>query len=191
MQTVLDAVAAGDISLDVRAVIANKRDAFALERARRANVPAIELVWDRAAMSRDAYDERLLETVTRTEPDLVLLLGWMHILSARFIERFPELLNIHPAFLPLDPSAETVEVPDGTSIPAFRGAHAIADALAAGARWYGATVHRVGNEIDRGAVLERRAIPLREKTEEAALAALRPVEREVLRAALTRWSRER
>jgi phosphoribosylglycinamide formyltransferase 1 len=191
VQTVLDAVAAGTLALELRAVISNRVDALALERARRAGVPAIALVWDRGGTSREAYDEKLIDAVARTRPELVLLLGWMHILPTRFIARFPELLNIHPAYLPLDAEADTVEVPDGTSIPAFRGAHAIADALSAGARWYGATVHRVGDEIDRGAVLERRAIPLEEKTEEAALAALRPIEREVLSAALARWLRER
>lgn len=191
MQTVIDAVAEGLLPLDLRAVIANRAGAFALERARRAGIEAALLVWQRSAISRESYDDHLIELVAGYEPELILLLGWMHVLPARFIARFPEIINIHPAYLPLDPKEDRVIVPDGTAIAAFRGAHAIADALAAGSPWYGATVHRVGNDVDRGDVLDRRALPLRAKTEEEALAALRPVEREVLRAALARWAAER
>lgn len=183
VQTVIDAVAEG-LALDLRAVIANKRGAYALERARKAGIPAFELVWDRKTTSREAYDDKLIALVEQTEPDLVLLLGWMHILPARFIERFPMILNIHPAYLPLEPAANEVDTPDGGSIPAFRGAHAIADALAAGSPWYGASVHRVHREVDRGEIIERRALRLEAKTAEEALEALRPIEREVLRAAL-------
>jgi phosphoribosylglycinamide formyltransferase 1 len=187
VQTVIDAVAEGSLDLDLRAVIANRSDAYALERARQAGVPAIELVWDRKTTSRDAYDDRLVDLVAKTRPDLVLLLGWMHVLPVRFIERFEAILNIHPAYLPVDPSADEVDMPDGSRIPAFRGAHAVADALAAGVKWYGTSVHRVRYEIDRGEILERRALPLRAKSPDDAIQALRPAEREVLRAALRRY----
>lgn len=183
VQTVIDAVAGG-LALDLRAVVANRRDAYVLERARRAGIPAYDLVWDRKTTSREAYDDALLALVERTEPELVLLLGWMHVLPVRFVDRFPAILNIHPAYLPLDPAADAVEMPDGRSIPAFRGAHAIADALAARSPWYGASVHRVRPDVDRGEILERRALPLTAATADEALEALRPVEREVLRAAL-------
>lgn len=187
LQTVIDAVAEGTLKLDLCAVIANRSDAYALERARRAGIPAVELVWDRKTTSREAYDDSLTEAVATTQPDLVLLLGWMHVLPVRFIERFDAIVNIHPAYLPLDPAADDVEMPDGSRIPAFRGAHAIADALAAGVKWYGTSVHRVRHEVDRGEILERRALPLRAKSAAEALDALRPVEREVLRAALRRY----
>jgi phosphoribosylglycinamide formyltransferase-1 len=187
LQTVIDAIDEGFVALELCSVIANRADAFALERARRAGIPARALVWDRTALSREAYDEELLALVASSEPELVLLLGWMHVLSRAFVERFPTILNIHPAYLPLDPRADEVVVPDGTTIPAFRGAHAIRDAIAAGSRWYGVSVHRVGTEVDRGEIIERRAVPLNAKTPEEALEALRPVEREVLRAALRRY----
>ena len=183
-QTVIDGVADRSLALDVRAVIANRADAFALERAQRAGIHAVALVWDRKTTTREAYDTQLLNLVAGTNPELVLLLGWMHVLSAEFIDRFPSIVNIHPAYLPLDPSADDVEMPDGSRIPAFRGAHAIVDALASGSQWYGASVHHVRHEIDRGEILERRALRLEAKTKEEALAALRPVEREVLSAAL-------
>ena len=186
-QTVIDAVADRTVALDLRAIIANRRDAFVLERARQAGIPAFDLVWDRKATSRDVYDDRLIELVASTRPDLVLLLGWMHVLPARFIDRFSQILNIHPAYLPLDPASDDVEMPDGTTIPAFRGAHAIADAVAAGSKWYGASIHRVHREVDRGEIIERRALRLTAQTAEEALAALRSTEREALRAALRRY----
>jgi phosphoribosylglycinamide formyltransferase-1 len=184
VQTVIDGIADGSLALDVRAVISNRADAFVLERAQRAGMRAVTLAWDRKTTTREAYDKRLLNLVVGTNPQLILLLGWMHVLSAECIDRFPSIINIHPAYLPLDPTADDVEMPDGTRIPVFRGGHAIADALAAGSKWYGASVHRVRHEIDRGEILERRALPLQAATEEEALAALRPIEREVLSAAL-------
>ena len=62
-------------------------------------------------------------------PDLVLLLGWMHLLSDGFVATFPELINLHPAFLPLDPQRDDVVFPDGAQTAAFRGAYAVRDAL--------------------------------------------------------------
>ncbi|MBV8150124.1 MAG: phosphoribosylglycinamide formyltransferase [Candidatus Eremiobacteraeota bacterium] len=179
-QAVVDAVAAGMVSLDLRALVSNRGDAFALERARSAGVPAQLLTWDRKRTPRAEYDAALTEAVAASDPELLLLLGWMHVLPPQFVERFPRMINIHPAYLPLDPEADEVETPDGTVIPAFRGPHAIADALAAGSPWYGATAHRVGVEPDRGMVLARRPLRLNERDVEAALAALRPTEHAVL-----------
>ena len=134
--------------------------AYAIERARAAGVAGVHVVeWRRKEEMRAQYDERLLEAVRSERPDLVLLLGWMHLLSDAFVAAFPEMLNLHPAFLPLDPSCDDVGLPDGTRIAAFRGPRAVHDALAAGSRWVGATVHRVTPATDRGPVLARK--PLR------------------------------
>ena len=186
LQAVLDAAARGALPLEVGAVVCNRSDAFALERAKRAGVAAHCTPWDRKRTPRTEYDVMLGELVASTDPDLVLLLGWMHLLSPRFVERFPRMLNIHPAYLPLDPEADEVEMPDGTTIPAFRGPHAIADAIAAESAWYGATAHRVGIEADRGRVLAREALPLTHADVEAALAALRPIEHAVLLRGISR-----
>ena len=59
----------------------------------------------------------------------MLLLGWMHLLSDSFVRAFPQMLNLHPAFLPLDPRRDDVVMPDGTQMPAFRGPRAVRDAL--------------------------------------------------------------
>ncbi len=152
-QAVLDAAGAGTVPLDVVALVTNRASAFARERARAAGVAEHLVAWRRADETREAYDERLLREVAALEPELVLLLGWMHVLPATFVARFPQLLNIHPALLPLDPAADFVTAPDFSRLPVFRGARALDDALAAGVRWSGASVHRVGVAVDRGGVV--------------------------------------
>jgi phosphoribosylglycinamide formyltransferase-1 len=190
-QAVLDGVAAGTLPLDVSALIVNRESAYARDRARGAGVPERVVAWRRSAESREDYDARLLEAVAATEPDVVLLLGWMHVLSAGFVARFPQMLNIHPALLPLDPAADAVTAPDFTTIPAFRGARAIDDALAAGVAWAGATVHRVGVAVDRGGVLARAPLRLTPGEPRDELdARLHALEHRVLAAAIRRWGWE-
>jgi phosphoribosylglycinamide formyltransferase-1 len=191
-QAVLERSAAGELPLDVRLLIVNRPGAFALERAARARVPAGVIAWNRREETRDAYDERVLAAVARGEPELVLLLGWMHVLPERFVAHFPELLNIHPAFLPLAAASDSVALPDGTVQPAFRGARAVDDALAAGARWIGASVHRVGPAVDRGEVLARAPLRLAPgESRESVVTRLHELEHRVLGAALLRWCWER
>jgi phosphoribosylglycinamide formyltransferase-1 len=193
VQAVLDAVAAGRLPLEIVSLVSNRSDAYAIERARRANVPEIEVAeWNRRETPRAEYDARLLERVSAHEPELVLLLGWMHLLDADFVRRFPDLLNVHPAFLPLDPSRDRVGLPDGSTIPAFRGPYAVRDALAAGSTWTGATVHRVTPETDRGPVFTRRPLAIEPGEDEAAiLARLHPLEHQLVEGAIRRWIYER
>lgn len=194
-QNVIDASRRGDLAIDVVAVIANARDAFVLERARRAQIAAEAVVWERRAESRELrahYDARLIVALERYEPDLVLLLGWMHLLPPVFLERFAETLNVHPAFLPFDPRADEVMVPDGTTIPAFRGANAPAAAAEAGVRWSGASVHRVTAEADRGAIMVRTPLFVEVPTTADALhERIRPLEYAAVPKAIRRWGLER
>lgn len=191
-QAVLDGVASGELPLDVRALVVNKADAYALQRAAVAGVRAEALVWQRRMESRETYDRRVLAAVEASDPELVLLLGWMHVLPEAFVARFGETLNIHPAFLPLDPELDAITMPDGCAIPAFRGAHAIDDALAAAAPWAGASVHRVGVAVDRGEVLARAPLRRLEGEDRAALMErVHAAEHRVLRAAIRRWAYER
>ena len=189
-QAVIDELPRG-LGLELRALVVNRPGAFAIERAKKAGIPVHLHAWDRKQTPRERYDEALIELVARTEPDLILMLGWMHVVSPDFFARLPQTINIHPAFLPHDQRADTVTMPDATVIPAFRGAHAIRDALRAGATWYGATAHRVTADIDRGGVLKRAPLTLVEKDEERALTALRPTEHAVLIGAIRRHLAER
>ncbi|MBV9276804.1 MAG: hypothetical protein JOZ97_01060 [Candidatus Eremiobacteraeota bacterium] len=192
-QAVLDAARDGKVPLQINALIANKEDARVLARAKDGDVPTItNVVWDRTVESRETYDERLLHAIRQTEPELVLLLGWMHILPERFIVAFPETINIHPAFLPLDQTSATVELPDGSTIPAFRGAHAVRDALAAGSPWFGASVHRVIVESDCGPILTRRPVHLPNvKSEDEVMQRVHPLEHQSLVSGIMRWVFER
>ncbi|GAC1307747.1 MAG: hypothetical protein NVSMB19_20640 [Vulcanimicrobiaceae bacterium] len=188
---VVAAAAAGTLPLDVTALVVNNSEAYALVRARETGIAARTVVWDRPREAREVYDERLLAAVAATEPELVLLLGWMHVLPAPFVARFPEMLNVHPAFLPLDPAADAVTMPDGTSIPAYRGAHAFADALAAASPWAGATVHRVSVAVDRGAVYARAPLALDAALERPVLEErLHALEHRAVADAVRRWSWE-
>jgi phosphoribosylglycinamide formyltransferase 1 len=193
VQAVLDRSRDGSLPLDVAGLISNNPDAYAIERARIAGVPSIYVVpWKRAERTRAGYDAELLELVAAQAPDLVLLLGWMHLLGEPFVRAFPNLLNVHPAFLPLDPERDDVGLPDGTSIPAFRGAHAVRDAFAAGSAWIGATVHVVTPATDRGPVLARRPLRLLPgENRETAHMRLHPIEHEVVATGIRRWLYER
>jgi phosphoribosylglycinamide formyltransferase-1 len=140
-----------DTELPVTAVASNRRDAYALERARAAGVPT-------AVFSLDCHADRVerdLVMATWLEEhgvELVVLAGYMHLLTKPFLDRFPErVVNVHPSLL-----------------PQFPGTSAIADALAAGAETTGVTVHLVDEGIDTGPVLRQEAVPVepRETLEE-------------------------
>ncbi len=189
---VADAVHAGRLPLDLIAVVSNRSAAGVMARARAASVSDVSLGWNRSEEPRESYDERLRNAVLDLEPELLLLLGWTHLLDARFVAAFPELLNLHPAFLPLDPKRDEVGMPDGTTIPAFRGPHAVRDAIAKGSRWIGATVHRVTADADRGPVLARLPLSLQPGEEEPhALERLHAVEHVLVPRAVMRWVYER
>jgi phosphoribosylglycinamide formyltransferase-1 len=140
-----------DAGLPVVAVASNRRDAPALERARAAGVPA-------AVFSLDCHpdrEERDLVMATWLEEhgvELVVLAGYMHLLTTPFLDRFPgRVVNVHPSLL-----------------PQFPGTQAIADALAAGVETTGVTVHVVDEGVDTGPVIRQEPVPVepRETLEE-------------------------
>ncbi|MDQ6930991.1 MAG: GNAT family N-acetyltransferase [Candidatus Eremiobacteraeota bacterium] len=192
-QAVIDAISAEKLPLDLAALVSNDREAYALKRAETAHVPVrLTVQWDRAAEPRAEYDARLAQCVEETAPELVLLLGWMHLLAPQFVRRFREAINIHPAFLPHDQSRDIVGLSDGSEMSAFRGAHAVRDALAAGSRWVGATAHRVTAGTDRGPVLVRKPVAVAAGwTQAEVMQRLRPVEHAVLLGGIRRWLLER
>ncbi|HVN52892.1 MAG TPA: phosphoribosylglycinamide formyltransferase [Anaerolineaceae bacterium] len=148
LQAVLDACAAGKIAARVVAVFSNQADAYGLQRARQAGVPAFHLQKTRE-MDRGTYDTRLGDQTAAFSPDWVLLLGWMRILSTAFLDRFPgRVVNLHPA-LP----------------GAFPGTHAIErawDAYRCGEiDRTGVMVHLVPDErVDCGPVLGQKIVPI-------------------------------
>lgn len=191
-QAVADSVRTGALPIDIVALLSNNLHAFALSRARDAGIPTHVIAWNRRDEPREAYDWRILDAAAAEEPDLVLLLGWMHLLAKPFVDAFAEIVNLHPAFLPLDPARDAVTMPDGTEIPAFRGPRAVTDALAASSPWVGATLHRVTHATDRGPVLTRKPLRVAAGEEEAELMGrVHELERTVVRSGLLRWVYER
>lgn len=148
LQAILDACASGDLDARVVAVVSNRAEAFGLTRARRAHVHAV-LKTKALAQDRRAYDAELAELVASYEPDIVVLAGWMRILSSAFLDRFPNrVVNLHPA-LP----------------GAFPGTHAIERAYNAFQRGKiqhtGVMVHLVPDEgVDNGPVLAQENVPI-------------------------------
>jgi phosphoribosylglycinamide formyltransferase-1 len=189
LQAVIDAAAAGALSLEIRLVVSNDPFAYALTRAADARIPALVMPFSKSHESRGEYGARLARAVRAKGVELVLLLGWMHVLAPEFVSAgFAGILNLHPAYLPDDPAADRVTFPDGTTTRVFRGAHALRDALQAGVKMTGASLIEITPEIDRGPVLARRAFALKpDDDEKAALERLRDTEHEVVCEGVSAW----
>lgn len=186
------AVADRALPIELAAVVSSSDDAGVRERARDTGIAERVIAWQRQRETRAQYDERLLEGVRALSPQLLLLLGWMHLLDVRFVAAFPAILNLHPAFLPLDPRSDSVGMPDGTTIPVFRGPRAVRDAIRAHSGWIGASVHRVREETDRGPIVMRAPLQLKPgENEDSAYARLREVEHALVPRALRAWCFER
>jgi phosphoribosylglycinamide formyltransferase-1 len=128
---------------EVKAVISNRPDAGGLAFAREHGIAA-EVLDHKSFPSREAFDEALAQLVDRFEPALVVLAGFMRILTPAFVARYQgRLLNIHPSLL-----------------PAFPGLHTHRRALDAGCRFAGATVHQVTAELDYGPILAQAVVPI-------------------------------
>lgn len=192
VQAVVDQTRAGDLPLDIRLVVSNRADALALERARRAGIQTLVMTFSSRAESRAAYAGRLAAAVKASGARLVLLLGWMHVLAPEFLAAgFAGILNLHPSYLPDDPSADSVVLPDGSTSRVFRGPHALRDALQAGAHLTGATLIEITPDVDRGPVLARSPFELRDDdTVDSALERLHLVEHEVVREGVLAWLRK-
>jgi phosphoribosylglycinamide formyltransferase-1 len=133
LQAMIDSFKDGDHPVRIRAVISNRADAFGLQRARDAGIQTCVLD-HKAYEGREAFDAALMEQIDTFEPQLVVLAGFMRILSARFVRHYQgRLLNIHPSLLPL-----------------YKGLHTHQRVLEAGDAEHGCSVHFVTEELDGG-----------------------------------------
>lgn len=150
----MEAILEAQLPIQVAAVISNRPGAKGLEIASRHGV-ATATVDHQAFASREAFDAALGDAVALYAPDQVVLAGFMRILGASFISRFPnQILNIHPSLL-----------------PAFPGLHTHRQALEAGVKIHGATVHVVTPQLDHGPILGQAAVPVLPGDTEDSLAA--------------------
>jgi phosphoribosylglycinamide formyltransferase-1 len=156
-----------DAELPIAGVASNVEGAFALERARRAGIPTAVFRLDDHE-TREARDLAMAAWLEAQGASAVVCAGYMHLLTAAFLARFPgRVINVHPSLL-----------------PAFPGTHAVRDALEAGVAETGVTVHVVDEGVDTGPVIAQERVPIRPgDTEEALLGRLHAVEHRLLREA--------
>ena len=154
LQAIIDHCSDGEIPAEMAGVISNVPSAFGLERARLAGIE-VRCLNHQEFISRTAFDEALTTLVEDFRPDLVVLAGFMRILSPAFVDQFAgRLMNIHPSLLPDYPGLDTHR-------------RAIAD----GAREHGATVHFVTQDLDAGPVIIQGRVEVLEDDSEHTLAA--------------------
>lgn len=144
LQAIIDATRSGQIPADIKAVICNNPQALGLNVTRAANIPT-EIVDHRDFAAREQFDQTLIKKIDAYQPRLVLLAGFMRLLSADFIDHYAtRLLNIHPSLLPNFPGLNTHQ-----------------RALQSGAKYHGASVHFVTHEMDRGPIIIQARVPIK------------------------------
>lgn len=154
LQALIDAASHADYPAQIVVVISNKDDAYGLERARQAGIRT-EVLRHNAYPSRESYDAAIHDLLLHYKVDIVCLAGFMRILTSAFVESWRgKMLNIHPSLL-----------------PAYRGLHTHARALADGAKTAGCTVHYVVPELDAGPIIAQAEVPVLEGDTEETLAA--------------------
>ncbi len=154
MEALLDAVASGALRVRVVAVLANRSDAPGLQIAAARGI-ATHAVDHKQFASREAFDVAMAEVIDGFSPDLVVLAGFMRILSESFVRRYEgRLMNIHPSLL-----------------PAFPGLHTHRQALEEGVRIHGCSVHFVTPSLDHGPIIVQAAVPVLDGDDEQTLSA--------------------
>ena len=143
LQAIIDAIASGRLDARIGLVLSNKADAGGLERARSAGIETV-VMSHRDFPSREDYDRALVAELKARGVEVVCLAGFMRLLSAVFVDAFPNaVLNVHPSLL-----------------PAFPGVDAQRQALEHGVKITGATVHLVTPELDAGPIVLQAAVPI-------------------------------
>ena len=154
MEALIAARDAGNLPVNIAAVLSNRPDAAGLETAAKAGI-VTHYIDHKAFAGREAFDAALAECIDGFAPDLVVLAGFMRILSEGFVRRYAgRLMNIHPSLL-----------------PSFPGLHTHQRALDEGVRIHGCTVHFVTPSLDHGPVIIQAAVPVLDSDDEASLAA--------------------
>lgn len=152
-EAIADSIEAGRLEAEIAIVISNNPRAKGLERAQQRGLRAVCI--PSKAMEREAYDRLVVAELREAQVDLVCLAGFMRLLSAYFVEEFPQrILNIHPSLL-----------------PSFPGLEAQAQALEHGVKYTGCTVHFVDERLDAGPILIQKAVPVLDSDTEESLAA--------------------
>lgn len=143
LQALIDSCQGQDSPVRIRAVVSNRADAYGLQRAAAAGIDSVVLEHTQFD-GREAFDAALMARIDAFAPDLVVLAGFMRILTPGFVQHYEgRLINIHPSLL-----------------PAFAGLHTHQRAIDAGCKFAGCTVHRVTAELDHGEYLDQAVVPV-------------------------------
>ncbi|MBD0336706.1 MAG: phosphoribosylglycinamide formyltransferase [Cyanobacteria bacterium Co-bin13] len=143
MEAIAQAIRSGQLQAQIQVVIYNNPQAYVARRAQRWDIPSV-LLNHRNFASREALDEQIIQTLQAYEVDWVIMAGWMRRVTEVLIGAFPQrVLNIHPSLL-----------------PSFPGIRAAEQALKAGAKVAGCTVHYVELEVDSGPIVMQAAVPV-------------------------------
>jgi phosphoribosylglycinamide formyltransferase-1 len=169
LQAIIDGASA-DLPVEIRAVISNKSDAYGLERARQANIET-RVLDHREYEDRESYDSALGDLVEEFDPGLVILAGFMRILTPEFVQRFRgRMFNIHPSLL-----------------PKYRGLHTHERAIEAGEKEHGASVHFVTEELDGGPLILQVRVPVEADDTPDSLAARVLTQEHIIYPTAVRW----
>ncbi|MEW8958119.1 phosphoribosylglycinamide formyltransferase [Neomoorella humiferrea] len=173
MEAIADAIACGRVPARIQVVVSDRREARALELARRRGLKALYLA-PGDYPSRQAYDRALAETLKKEGVELVVLAGFMRLLGRDFLDQFPNaVINIHPSLL-----------------PAFPGLNAQRQAWEYGVKFSGCTVHFVDAGMDTGPIIAQAVVPVKDEDTPETLAARILVEEHRLYPEVIKWLAE-
>jgi phosphoribosylglycinamide formyltransferase 1 len=154
-QSLVDARDRGDLPVDLAILVCNVPGAPVLERAKKARVPAVVIDHRPFGKDREGFEREVVKVLQDARTELVVFAGFMRLVTPYFVSQFPvRIMNIHPSLL-----------------PAFPGTHAQRDALEAGVKVTGCTIHFVDASVDAGPIILQKAVPIREDDTEETLAA--------------------
>ena len=153
LQAIIDQIAEGTLNARICAVISNKADAYGIQRARAANIPT-RIIEHSHYDDRESFDAELTRSIEKYQPELIVLAGFMRILTDDFVNHFyGRMINIHPSLL-----------------PEYRGLHTHKRALKAGDKEHGLSIHYVSVKLDGGPIILQQSVPVLEDDTEDSLA---------------------
>ncbi len=153
LQSIIDHIESGRLDAVIKVVISNSPEAYALERCRRHDIPFVVINHIDHPL-RDAFDQQMIEVLHSRGVELVVMAGFMRILTSRFLSSFPmRIMNIHPSLL-----------------PAFPGLHVQRKAVEYGVRFSGCTVHFADDGVDTGPIIVQSVVPVYDDDDEVSLA---------------------
>ncbi len=152
LQAIMDAIESQQLNATIACVISNKKDAFGLQRAQQANIQT-QVLENQKGTPREVYDKKLMTVIDELAPQLIILAGFMRILSSGFVNHYKHrILNIHPSLLPKYP-----------------GLHTHKQVLAQGDKTHGCSIHVVTEELDGGPILAQAQLTVKKQDTLASL----------------------